>query len=398
MRTLWFVLALLWPAASWSQAAREPATVTLDEGGLAIEAADGGYALEIGGRIHVDGSRHSGLDAPAVAADGTELRRARIELGGQVAEHFGFSMQYDFSDDSVKDVWVSYEGWKDITLTIGHQKQPYGLSLEMSSNDLPFIERSIDNALLSPFVDRALGARVDVARARWFAAAGVFGDSANDGDESWGTVARFVYAPFVSDDRVLHLGLRAAYREPHDTNSTVRIRDRSTPYSDFIVTDTTPLTGTESITLAGPEVAYAQGPFSVTSEYNRARVERASQTHEFDSWHVAATWSPGGASRAAAYSLRSSEFKRLEPARGFRPGSGGGTWELAARIASLDLNDGPVVGGTQRTASVGANWYANGNLRVLLDWTRILDTDRSSFARVAAQDMDIVRARLQLTF
>ena len=72
----------------------------------------------------------------------------------------------------MKDLWLAYGGLGWTSIAAGHQKQPYSLSLEMRSNDIPFIERSIDNFLVEPFVDRALGIRAQSSGDHWFFAGG----------------------------------------------------------------------------------------------------------------------------------------------------------------------------------------------------------------------------------
>jgi len=136
----------------------------------------------------------------------------------------------------------------------------------------------------------------------------------------------------------------------------------------------------------------------VFGESSRARVEHALGAFSFHGWHVAATWSVTGESRAAVYDLAAGEFKRLEPRRAFSPRQAKGAWELAARYASIDLNDDSLFGGTENTISLAANWYPNRRVRLMLDWTRIVDTDASNDVRAAAEGLDIVTFRAQCAF
>jgi phosphate-selective porin OprO/OprP len=119
---------------------------------------------------------------------------------------------------------------------------------------------------------------------------------------------------------------------------------------------------------------------------------------EFDSWHVSAAWALGGESRAENYALQQGEFKRLEPAADFSLGGGGGTWELSARYAALNLDDGNTLGGRESTFTVGANWYANFNFRLMLDWTRVVDMDATNASLRAAEGMNILTVRAQYAF
>jgi len=382
------------------------AVIAFDQGALSVRSADGRFAFEIGARLHADFAWHSGDSNTGVeATDGTELRRAIIELSGTIDGDWGWAAETDLAGDdvNVKDFWLRYRGLDRVTLTVGHQKQPYSLALEMSSNDIPFIERSIANDLIVPFVDRAIGLRADASGARWFAAGGLFGESVSpgsSGDEGWGFAGRYVFAPVIEADRVLHVGLRGAYREPADAASSVRIRDETTNVSRLNIVDTGVLTGVESVVLFGPEAAYVNGRFSLVGEYNHAAVSRAGAGDlDFSSWHLEATWSLTGESRAAVYSIDEGEFNRLTPARNFgRDGGGSGAWELAARYASIDLNDDGIAGGREETFTAGANWHVNPSVRVLFAWTRILATDDSTALRAGAEGINVFAMRAQYAF
>ncbi len=394
----------------------EDIKVTLDKKGLNVKSGDGDFAFKIGGRMHADVTAHSGdRDTGRRANDGTELRRARIEMGGMMYGDWKWVAQVDLADNvtSLKDFALTYTGFEWGSLTIGHQKQPYSLAIEMSSNDLPFVERSIDAYLVGPFTDRALGIRADASGERWFAAAGLFGESVAPrglfgessgvdplftGDEGWGMTGRYVFAPVLESDRVLHLGVRASYREPADNEPafrSLRLRDETTHFSNLRIVDTGLIQNARSATLYGPEAAWAKGRFSLTGEYNDVTIERSvGGDLGFDSWHVAATWSLGGESRAAAYRMSAGEFKGL----GIAPGKPGGTWELAARYASIDLNAAEIIGGSEDVFSMSANWYVNPSIRFLFDWSTIVRTDESNAIRQGAEGMNIFTARAQYVF
>ncbi len=401
---LWMLSLAALPLASTAQQAAS-ATVSAGARGVTVSSSDGAFSFRAGGRLHADIAEHRGEAATgARATNGTEIRRARIELDGTLQRDWGLTAQIDFAGNEVTlaDFVLRFTGLDRVSLFVGHQKQPYDLQLEMSTNDMPFIERSIDNALVAPFVGCAIGVRAETNGRHWFAAAGVFGDSVNpsgNGDEGWGTSGRFVYAPTIEPDRVLHLGVTAAYREPSDAGA-VRIRDQTTHFSGLRIVDTGLLTDTRSVTLFALEAVYARGPWSVGGEYNDTSLDRrGASSLDFDGWHIEATYTLGGESRARAYRIGSGEFKRLQPAHDFDLRTGGrGTWELAARFASIDLNDKATVGGNEKTLTVGANWYANPNVRTLLSWTRILDTDASTPLRAGADGLDIFSARVQLAF
>lgn len=378
-----------------------------DGSGLKVTSADGDFELEIGGRLQADAVTHS-YD-PRIGTDpisGTQVRRGRIELDGVFSSRWGYAAEFDFAKNEValKDIKLGYLGQDGASFYFGHQKQPYSLSMEMSTNDTSFVERSVDNFLVATFLDRAIGARYESSGDNWFFAGGVYGDGLKagleTGDEGWGTSGRFIYSPVIEYDRVLHLGIRAAYREPDVATPTIAIKDKTTDFSELSIVNTGTLTDAESITLFGPELAAAKGPLYVFAEHTSTVITRtAAPDLTFSGWHAAAAWSLTGESRADAYQISSGEFKGLRPNEHFDWANGGiGAWEIAARYAEIDLNDADVVGGEEDALSIALNWYPNRNVRIMADWSRILDTDESNTIRLYAPDMDIFTLRTQWNF
>ncbi|MBY0226519.1 MAG: OprO/OprP family phosphate-selective porin [Hyphomicrobium sp.] len=397
---------------------KEP-EVTLDQRGFRVKSADDKYAIKIGGRLHAQAATHlneGGLESIGVnPTDGTELRRARMEMSGTIQEDWRWAAEVDFADNGsrILDFWLSYTGIEDTALTAGHQKQPYSLSLEMSTNDIAYIERSIDNSLVVPFVDRAIGLRMDTNGENWFFAGGLFGESVGpndngqpDGNEGWGAAGRFIYAPVITDNSIVHLGVRGAHRLPADDRQSVRIRTETTNFSNTFVINAN-VNDLDSVTLLGPEIGLSYGPFTLLGEYNFAEFEReVGSTLDFSSWHVGATWLFGAAPYAKAYRIDAGEFKRPVPLHDFSMHSGGG-WgalELGARYASIDMNDGDFTGGSQDNVTVSANWYINNNVRLMFDWTHILETDGLGLNQTQAninreaEGLDILQTRAQWTY
>ena len=372
--------------------------------GLNVSADNGDWEVGIGGRLHLEYAQHehdSGLGALPV--NGSTIRRARLEMDGTIWGKWGWAAEFDWAENKtvLKDVKMGYEA-ENFSLYAGNQKQPYSLSLEMSSNDIYFLERSVDNALVSELTDRAIGLRLETSSDNWFFAGGLFGDEIGtgvQGDEGWATMGRFVYAPIISEDAVLHLGIRGALRNTADP-LTFRIKDETTDWSNFDIVNTGTINGTEEITMFGPEFAFAMGPFTMMGEYSTMKVSRMEVDDlDFDAWHVGAALSLTGEHRAPFYRIDAGEFKGVRPTTPFNPDNGQwGGLELVARYASIDLNDGSFIGGTEDVVSVGVNWYLSRNMRYLFDWTHIVDTDESNTVRMSAPGMDIFRVRAQYNY
>ena len=80
--------------------------------GLRMESADGDFKLKIGGRIMNDwaiyGTDANIRDQHGQIGDGTEFRRARIFLEGNVYGNIKYKAQYDFAgrDADLKDMYL----------------------------------------------------------------------------------------------------------------------------------------------------------------------------------------------------------------------------------------------------------------------------------------------------
>ena len=75
------------------------------------------------------------------------------------------------------------------------------------------------------------------------------------------------------------------------------------------------------------------------------------------------------------------KVQRLEPTRAFNLINGGwGAWEVAARVAGLDMNDGAFKGGSMKNLTLALNWYANSNVRFMFGYDRIIDIKYSPLA------------------
>ncbi len=357
------------------------------------------------GRIHQDYSRHHMDDLlPRAPVDGAHTRRLRLGLKGKLGTQWTWDAEYDFAGNVTvpKDVKLGYMLENGAKLYIGHQKQPYNLSLEMGSNDIPFVERSIDNKLVDVVADRAKGIRLDQSGANWFFAGGVFTEMAHaptQGNDHWAAVARFVWQPVHNEDRVVHLAMRGLYRNV-DPLDALSFAAKTTANSDLKIVSTGGIAHVERAVYYGPEFAFAQGPLMVFGEYNAANLARTdARTLDFTSWHVAAAWALTGETRATFYAQNAGEFKGLAPAQPFDPSAGHwGALELVARLAAIDLNDADITGGSEETLNIGLNWYLNTHARAMLDWTHILDTDASNAVRRYAEGGNVFTLRAQYMF
>lgn len=343
------------------------------KGGITVKTNDGKFSTKLGGRVQADAASYSG--GPAMG-NGTEIRRARLYLQGTMYSDWGYKLQYDFASTGANgkglaDAFVSYNGFDDMQLKVGHFKDPFSLEQQTSSKYVIFTERSLASAFAA---GRHIGAMVSTKQQHWSLAGGVFGDSvSNKGgteDESWGLGARATFAPINDKGSVLHFGLGLNYRDTGGANSTRFKQQPETHIAGVNIVDTGTMNDVEDFFKVGVEIAAVMGPFSAQAEYITTSVSRDGSMSDldFDGWYAQAGYFFTGESR----NYKKGAFGGITP-KGIVGEGGIGAWELGLRYSALDLSDGDINGGEVESVTLGLNWYATPTLRFSANYVDVLD-------------------------
>ncbi len=361
--------------------------------GLRFESTDKRYKFKLGGRLHYDG-QFSDPDSDTKSAvevgptrieDGTEFRRTRFEMSGEVGERTEWAIAVDFAGGT-QNFRNVYAGIKDLpigNLRAGQFKEPYGLEQITSSNNITFTERSLMNALVPAF-NAGVMLFDDFAdeRATWAVGAFRSGADAGEvsrGDGEWATTARVTGLPLLSEDGgdFVHLGLGYSRRSPTNDSQTFS----SKPEANLAPTYITATAAAETVELMGLEAAWVTGPFTLSGEYTQASIDGdtgATSDPDFAGYYLQAGYFLTGENRP--YNKAQGCFGALKPDESaFGESGGSGAWEVAARISSLDLDDDGTDGGELDDLTFGVNWYLNPNTRLMLDYI-ISDLDPAAGA------------------
>lgn len=385
-----------------AQGTTEAAPAAADEvkvstkGGLEVESYDGESSFELGGRLMVDAAFYD--EDGNTLGDGTELRRARIEMEGTFQGDWGYELGVDVADGDadVKDAYLEYLGFWPGKLKVGQFKEPFSLEELTSSRYITFMERALPNSIAP---GRNIGIGYHGYGEQWTAAAGVFGEAFDDdadaeGDEGWGLTGRLTYSPLHEDRRALHLGAAASWREPSDEKLVDFDARPESHVTDVKYVNSGDITDVDDMRKYGLEAAWVQGPYSLQSEYMRADLSRGAGFGDvaMDGWYLYGSWFLTGESRD--YKSKKGAFGRVKP-RGKQ-----GAWELAARYSVLDLNDGTITGGKEQNTTLGVNWYINPQLRLMANYIRVdNDSNADDDGDVSGNDdPNIVQMRMQADF
>ncbi|PZR13868.1 MAG: porin [Archangium gephyra] len=184
--------------------------------GLTVKVGEVKFQLR--GRMQVQAlSVIPGEASSAVRQNAIFVRRARVQLKGDLPYHLSFVLQLAFSPldmeadqpNVLRDLYGVWAPFRDVSFRVGQMKVPFDVQRVVSSSSLQLVDRSIVTAELN--LDRDVGLIVFSddflglgQRLRY--ALGIFG---GDGRNRIGTnvgllyTARLRYAPFGAiDDRV----------------------------------------------------------------------------------------------------------------------------------------------------------------------------------------------------
>ena len=385
--------------------------------GLRFDRNDGKFKVKVGGRIHFDWaavSPDSSLDdneaagvygGNALEGNGAEFRRARIYISGTLYEDFLFKAQYDFAGGDVdwKDVYL---GMKNLPVLgqvlVGQMHEPFSLEELTSSNYITFMERSLATGTFAPSRQTGIRASNSLFDKRMTWAAGLFyGDTDDDGDSNFDDTTNFdatlrlTGLPVYDDGgrRLIHLGLGLSHQFRDEGETTIRYRTRPESHpTDVRLVDTGNI-DVDSADLINPEVAMVWGPFSLQGEYFLSSLDaEAADDPTFHGAYVYGSWFITGENRS--YSKSSGKFGRVKPNSSFADG-GIGAWEIGARWSWVDLNDEDISGGEQNNFTLGLNWYATANYRMMLNY---IYADVEDFGTAEDGNANIIQARFQVDF
>jgi phosphate-selective porin OprO/OprP len=315
-------------------------------------------------------------DAASVAQLGVQddefqVRSARLTLLGSIGSDYKVSYQfggeYKGFDTEPEQNWqltdlsLTFPLGARTKLTVGKTKETFSYEMVGDAANLPHSER-----VLSPFfVSRNFGARVlhvFGADKRATLSAGAYNDGWDINSKTsrgWDLTARAT--GLVWDDpanqRFLHLGL--AYRHVA-SDGQLRYKGRAETNVGDNAVDTGNIAA-DGADHFGAEALLNVGPFSLLGEYVAANVDSPTlDDPDFSGWYLTGSWVITGETRP--YDRNVGYARRVIP-KGY-----GGAPELVVRFSSVDLDSGPVSGGSFDKTYLGVNWWATTRWKFGVGW------------------------------
>ncbi|MGS2723825.1 OprO/OprP family phosphate-selective porin [Porticoccus sp. GXU_MW_L64] len=336
--------------------------IVATKGGFSVKTADKKNAFNIGGRIQWDYNNAEADSDSEPDENNLSVRRARIFLKGTVDKNWDYKAQFNIGESEagdVEDLYIRYKGWgKAANLTVGRQKEPFGLEEQTSSKDISILERS---ALTEQHAfGRNTGVQLHGKGKNWTYGVGLFENETADDDrgaEDLALTGRFTYAPINDKGNVFHLGL--AFSERSGTQG---------------------VSGNAAESAMAYEIAGVNGAFHYQGEYfDTDQVDGDS----LDGYYVQAGWVFTGESRP----YKDGKFKIIKPS------TDAGAWEAVVRYEAGDGNFSDIeLGRTDGSQlALGLNYYPNSAIRIGAS----LMTGEDD---VTGEDGDEFRVRLQYVY
>ena len=277
----------------------------------------------------------------------------------------------------------------DIEVRGGNFIVPFSMEELQSSNRSQLMERSLVTALAPGF---SLGGSVQYSRRNWTATVGYFGDALDNEDERGeergkGFAGRVTAAPILGKKQFLHF---AAAIERRELDGGDALSFNAKPGSALAPTliSSGVILDADRMTNVAAEAAYSTGPLLLQGQYVRSKIDRPLLGDlDFDAWYAQASFVVTGESYD--YARRSGTVEGVDLRRKKS------AVELAARYSRLDMDDSALDRGRAQTITLGANWYLNQNVRLMVNYAHSTVKDRP-----LADDIkgDLVAGRFQLNF
>ncbi len=370
--------------------------VTISFSGAPEIEAPGGWSFKPFGRLMMDAGTVNLPDSLGRSEGfGSEMRRARIGMEGDIPGGFGYKFEVDFADGSAEltDALLTYKD-DGVTLTVGQHNTFQGLEELTSSRWSSFIERA---AFTDAFgFERRMGVSAQYSGGDVLLQAGIFTDNLGDlSNKNWSIDGRAVYSPKLGDTR-LHLG-GSVHLTELESGSTVRYRQRPLVHFTSERLINTGNIAAESEFGVGLEAAVINGPFHAVGEafWQSVDMPVGPSPDFFGSYVEVGYFFTEGDSRG----YKGGKFDRTRPANPV--GEGGiGAIQAIVRYDHLDLTDGPFIGGSQDGYFASLVWVPTDYTRFMLNYGR-LEYDNAIFALPGGSTSygaDVVGFRGQVDF
>ncbi|MBN2372897.1 hypothetical protein JXL19_03795 [bacterium] len=316
----------------------------------------------------------------------TELRRACIDINGEIDRRWHAEFEVSFEDGTdkaeVNDAFINFTGWEEITITIGKTKEPFCLEELTSSKHISFIERSMAASAFSPGHSPGLELSGYKGDFTWAIGAFESGKIENRRD-TYALTGRLTFTPLNDNRQVLHTGIAGSLRDLGGEEYQIEERAEVHTAEEIVAGVSVPA---DDVHLMCVELAWVYGPFSLQSEYMNTKIKAVSRSPdvEYSGYYVQGGYFLTGESRQ----YKRGVFGRVKPVAGY------GAVELVSRYSFIDAgsdNRGVEAG----NLALGMNYYINKNVRLMVDY---IETELKDCISKGKGKAEAISSRIQCDF
>lgn len=277
----------------------------------------------------------------------SEIRRARLSFKTNLMDDWKAKLKIAFADDNaeIKDAYIKYKGWDWADITLGQQKEGFGLEKLSHSRDALMIERSLVTAALAP--GRSLGINLSGGETSYNWQLGYF--QPEEDNSATAITGRFAWLPWRQKNELVHIGL--AFSERDLNGSEFRINETMEVHTaDSLIEGEKILANKES--LQGIEFLWQQAGFTALAEWQQATVTDTSNVeYDYHGGYLQVSYQLSGENR---------QYKKGELGKVTTSG-----WELTSRYSQFKLIE---EASEAKIYSVGVNYTVNKHLKFMVDY------------------------------
>lgn len=369
---------------------------------------------------------------PEIGQDVFDRRSLRGGINGEIGNHFEFQIEHDlygqFDELSRaeralggewKDLFFRWRTFRQVEVTAGRFKVPFGREQNVSFSDIDFAYRSGISATIPPARDKGVMVNGRFLRRGLTYEVGVFDDDGDNGrlqepqfsvsgatedigPSFAGRITGLPMRPVGETFETLRLGFAYGIADvPEGLNS---LRGQAVYGDEFFE----PVYVKGRRTRMGAELTFTPGPVGIAAEWMQAREQRNGQglgdvdLSDFitSGWYVSGTWLVTGEDKEDFNNPRSPLFR-----------GGIGAVEVAVRLETLQFESEDKTGPAFRNPraehilpngdtawSFGVNWFPNRWVRLTINGIR---EEFDDLRRTPANNTIVFWSgvgRLQLTF
>jgi phosphate-selective porin OprO/OprP len=300
----------------------------------------------------------------------SEIRRASLSFKTELMDNWKAKLKIGFSDNNaeIKDAYIKYKGWEWADLTIGKQKEGFGLEKLAHSRDALMIERTLVTSALAP--GRSLGINLSGGETVYNWQLGYF-----QPDESATAITgRFSWLPWREKNELVHIGL--AFSERDLDGNEYRINEKMEVHtSDSLIEGEKLFANKES--LQGIEFLWQQAGFTAMAEWQQAKITDTDNVeYDYRGGYLQMSYQLSGDNR---------KYKMGELGKVTTSG-----WEFTSRYSQFKLVE---EANEVKIYSVGANYTVNDNLKFMGNFIKAKQLDDNKLSSDNA-----ISLRIQYSF